>query len=108
LIESSSASVKTPISKFVCSMWLLELIIVVLLFAREGHPLNPWSKEYPTAFLAAVLHVTQKSRFKFRPPPLSKQALLAKAGQHQRRGWQDAAGLLDQRLPRLRAGSDRL
>jgi hypothetical protein len=42
----------------------LELIILVLLFAREGHPLNPWPKECPTAFLAAVLHVIQTSHFK--------------------------------------------
>jgi hypothetical protein len=64
LTASSSTSVNTSVSEFVCSNFCmaspLESVIVVLLFfAREGPSLNPWSKEYLAAFLAAVLHVTQ-------------------------------------------------
>ena len=31
----------------------------IILSVREGHPLNPWSKDYPITFLGTVLHVTR-------------------------------------------------
>src|SRR5882757_1200226 len=77
----------------------LELIIVVLLFAREGHPLNPWPKEYPGCLpLGCAEHHTHVT-LQIRPLRFSNQAtLVVETGQYHGPG----AGPLCQ--PRARKG----